>query len=118
MILLGVSMFIWTKTLQSDILLFLIEALGGTLTGVTFVFTGALGLSALIANGSSLKIGPQIRSITGTIRSILWATFTISIYQFSVIKGFPSPMLYFWGSFTVVEIYTSYRAILDVRYSK
>jgi len=115
LILLGISMLLWNKIFHGSILRILVGSIGGIGTAVVFVAVGLFGIAALIANGSSLKIGPHIRSVTAIIRAVIWMSFTLSMAEVSIAQGFPSPMVYFFGSFTMAELYISYRAVLDVR---
>jgi hypothetical protein len=115
MIMLGVSILIWPMVAQGSILRVLVLSIGDIATALAFVIIGITGIVALIANGSSLRIGPRLRAFSAIIRSILWLTFVLSMARVSINQGFPSPMVFFWSSFTGAEVYISYRAALDVR---
>lgn len=115
MIMLGVSILIWPMIAQGSILRVLVLNIGEIATALAFVAIGITGIVALIANGSSLRIGPRLRSFSAIVRSILWLTFVLSMARVSINQGFPSPMVFFWSSFTGAEVYISYRAALDVR---
>ena len=48
-----------------------------------FIIVGVVGMVALIANGSSLRIGPRLRSFSAIVRSVLWISFALSMtYSF------------------------------------
>jgi hypothetical protein len=111
----GIAILVWPKVAHGTILAVLVGAIGPILTALLFVATGLAGMAALIANGNSLRMGPHIRSITAIVRMVIWASFTLSMARVSVDQGFPSPMVFFFGVFTIAEAYTPYRAVLDVR---
>ena len=115
MMMLGVAMLFWPRVASGSILQIVVFSLGGIITALVFLGVGMSSLAALIANGHSMKIGPRIRTFSAIIRSMLWASFTMSMVRVSYDQGFPSPMVFIWGPFTVAEIYISYRAVLDVR---
>lgn len=115
MILLGVSMLLWHKIFHGSILRILVDSIGGITTAMALIIVGMLGIAALVANGSSLKIGPHIRSLSALTRAVLWTTFALSMGEVSVAQGFLSPMVFFWSSFAVTEMYICWRAALDVR---
>jgi hypothetical protein len=111
----GSAMILFPKMIDNSISQVLIQNLGGVITALLFVTVGLFGMAALIANGSSLKLGPHIRSITAIVRMAIWFSFVIAMIRISIIQGFPSPMVFFFGTLTLVEAYTPYRAVLDVR---
>lgn len=113
--ILGVAMLIWPAITHGSILHLLFNALGSVATALVFISTGLIGLVALVANGKSLRTGPRLRSLSAVVRSVLWLTFVLSMIRVSIAQGFPSPMVFFWTSFTVAEVYISFRAALDVR---
>jgi hypothetical protein len=115
MIMLGLAILIWPVISHGSILRLLVVLFGPMLTALTFIVIGFTGMVALIANGSSLRIGPRLRALSAIIRSILWISFALSMARVSIEQGFPSPMVFFWSSFTGAEVYISYRAALDVR---
>ena len=121
MIFLGVSILIWPAIAHGSILHVLVTSVGAVLpradiwTALIFIAVGITGIVALIANGSSLRVGPRLRSLSAVIRSVLWLTFTLSMIRVSIEQGFRSPMVFFWSSFIVTEVYISFRAALDVR---
>jgi hypothetical protein len=117
LIMLGLAMLIWPEIAHGSILKILVTFLGSVGTGLVFVWVGLVSVAALIANGNSLAIGPRLRSLSAVIRSVFWITFTLSMARVSIAQGFPSPMVFFWSSFTGAEIFTAYRAARDVRYS-
>lgn len=116
MISFGIAMLFFPKMAHGSILQILIAVFSGWVIGLIFLFDGALRITALIANGRSLQIGPRIRAWTAAVAAILWTTFTLSMVRVSLEQGFPSPMVFYWGFFTAAEIYISYRAMLDVRF--
>ena len=112
----GIAMLAFPRmATNGSILQVLVHSIGGTGAAILFVVVGLLGIAALVANGSSARLGPHIRSITAIVRAVLWASFTMSMVRVSVDQGFPSPMVFFWSFFTLAELYTPYRAVLDVR---
>lgn len=115
LITLGVAILIWPIIAHGSILQVLVGNIGAVATAILFIITGMIGIAALIINGRSLKIGPHVRSLTSIVRMVIWASFTLSMFRVSLIQGFPSPMVLFFGYFTIAEAYTPYRAILDVR---
>lgn len=115
MVSFGFAMLIVPKMLQGSILSILAAMFNSYMVGAIFLILGLLRMAALIANGRSMEIGPRIRSIVATICSALWMTFTLSMIRVSIDQHFPSPMVFFWGPFTLAEVYISYRAVLDVR---
>jgi hypothetical protein len=116
MIFLGVSILIWPAIAHGSILHVLVAGIGAVETALVFIAVGVTGIVALIANGSSMRVGPRLRSLSAVIRSVLWLTFTLSMARVSIEQGFPSPMSLFWSSFTGAEVYISFRAALDVRH--
>lgn len=115
LVTLGVAMLVWPKIAHGSILQVLVGNIGAIGAAVLFIITGVIGIAALIFNGRSLKIGPHARSLMAIIRMVIWASFTLSMFRVSVEQGFPSPMAFFFGYFTIAEAYTPYRAVLDVR---
>lgn len=115
LITLGVAILIWSKIANGSILQVLIGNVGAVGTALLFIVTGMVSITALVINGRSLKIGPHVRSIIAILRMVIWASFTLSMYRVSIDQGFPSPMAFFFGYFTIAEAYTPYRAVLDVR---
>lgn len=115
LITLGVAMLVWPKIAHGSILQVLVGNIGAIGAALLFIVTGLISIAALIVNGRSLKIGPHVRSIIAILRMVIWASFTLSMYRVSIEQGFPSPMVFFFGYFTIAEAYTPYRAVLDVR---
>jgi hypothetical protein len=113
----GIAMLIWPQISHGSILHLLLETIGDTTTALGFILTGIIGVVALIANGRSLCIGPRLRSLSAVVRSIIWLTFVLSMVRVSIAQDFPSPMIFFWSSFTGAEIFISFRAALDVRHN-
>lgn len=111
----GVTMLVWPKVSHGSILQVLVGNIGSFGTALLFVVSGLVGIAALIINGRSLKIGPHARSLIAIVRMVIWASFTLSMVRVSFDQGFPSPMVFFFGFFTIAEAYTPYRAVLDVR---
>ncbi len=113
----GFAMLISPRMLHGSILSILAAMFNSYVVGTIFLALGLLRMTALVANGRSMEIGPRIRSVVATICSALWTTFTLSMIRVSIDQGFPSPMVFFWGAFVLAEVYISYRAVLDVRSS-
>lgn len=116
MVVFGIAVLFFPRMAQGSILQILSAIFSSWGIGLIFLFDGALRITALIANGKSLQIGPRIRAWTAAVASILWTTFTLSMVRVSLEQGFPSPMVFYWGFFTTAEVYISYRAVLDVRF--
>lgn len=116
MIAFGIAMLFFPKMAHGSILQILTAVFSGWGIGLIFLSDGTLRITALIANGRSLQIGPRIRACTAAVAAILWTTFTLSMVRVSLEQGFPSPMVFYWGFFTAAEIYVSYRSTLDVRF--
>lgn len=112
---LGTAILIWPVIAHGSILRVLVSNIGPISTAFLFIVIGMIGIAALIINGRSLKIGPHARSLMAIIRMVIWASFTLSMFRISFEQGFPSPMVFFFGYFTIAEAYTPYRAVLDVR---
>lgn len=85
-----------------------------TLTQLVFV-VGCARLFALAINGYSDIIGPITRSVCAFMSALLWAQFSYALLVSGIERGMPSPELGFWISFTLAEIFVSYRAMMDVR---
>lgn len=115
LVLTGTSMLVWMRMIHGSILQVVIDVFGETAVALGFITIGLGGLAALIANGSSLWVGPWIRALSAALRAIIWSTFVLSMAKVSLVQGFPSPMVILFGIFTIVEVYISYRAVLDVR---
>lgn len=116
MIAFGIGMLFFPRMAHGSILQILFSVFNSFVIGVIFLTTGMARISALIANGNSLQIGPRVRAYAALISSVLWTTFTLSMARVSIEQGFPSPMVFYWGFFTAAEVYISYRAVLDVRF--
>lgn len=117
LVLQGVAILVWPKSAHGSILQVLVSNIGAVGTALLFIVIGLAGVAALVANGRSLRIGPQVRSFTAIGRMVIWASFTLAMYRISIEQEFPSPMVIFFGLVTVAETYTPYRAVLDVRNS-
>lgn len=115
LLLIGLAMLVWPVMSHGTILQILVGILGGQGTAIFFVIVGLCSGAALIANGQSLWIGPWTRSLGAAVRATIWTSFTLSMLRVSVEQGFPSPMVFFFGIFAIVEVFISYRAVLDVR---
>lgn len=116
MIAFGVAMLFFPRMANGSILQILTAVFNSYAIALIFLTIGVARISALIANGNSLQIGPRIRAYAAAVSSILWTTFTLSMARVSIEQGFPSPMVFYWGFFTAAEVYISYRAVLDVRF--
>jgi hypothetical protein len=112
---LGFSMLLFPRMLEGSIMTILAAMFNSYMVGTIFFALGLLRMAALIANGKSMEVGPRIRSVVATACSALWTMFTLSMIKVSIDQHFPSPMIYFFGPFTLAEVYISYRAVLDVR---
>lgn len=117
LITLGAAILIWPVIAHGSILNVLVSNFGSLAVAFIFIITGTVGIVALIVNGRSLKAGPHARSLMAIVRMVIWASFTLSMFRVSLNQGFPSPMVFFFGYFTLAEAYTPYRAVLDVRTS-
>jgi len=76
---------------------------------------GAFRCAALIANGSSMVIGPRVRAIGALCGAVIWVQFGMALIKLSVDQHFTSPGIPFWFMFTLAELRVVYRAVLDVR---
>lgn len=115
MLTFGGAMLAFPRMANGSILQILSYFLPSFALAFLFLNLGLLRIAALIANGNSMWIGPRIRSFVAAITAVLWTTFTLSMVRVSFEQGFPSPMVFYWGVFTLAEIYVAYRAALDVR---
>jgi len=81
------------------------------------IFFGSLRIAALVANGRSTVYGPHARAIGAIAGAVLWAQFDISII-YSLKHGSDSPpvAMAFWFVFIFGELYSAYRAAIDIRY--
>lgn len=111
----GMAMLVWPIIAHGSILQVLVHSIGTAGVTITFIVIGLLGMAALVANGASVKTGPHIRSITAIVRAVIWTSFVLSMVQVSIEQGFPSPMVIWFAYIMLAELYTSYRAVLDVR---
>lgn len=115
MIELGIAILTWPRIAYGSILQVTLQYIPAPAVAFVFLVVGMSRMAALIANGNSLRIGPRIRSWCAIMTAVLWAQFAFSMGRVSIEQGFPSPMVFFWASFTFAEIYIAYRAVLDVR---
>ena len=115
LVLVGFAILIWPEVSHGSILQILVVSISGVGTGILFITVGVFSIVALVANGRSLHYGPRIRAVSAVIRSVIWMTFTLSMVRVSVNQGFPSPMVFFFGVFTLTELFIAWRAVLDVR---
>ena len=113
--LLGLFIFIWPNTINSPALQLLAWLLPPWLVGIMLITCGVICINALIINGKSSIIGPRIRSWTALLRAMLLLQFGLSALQSSFVQGFPYTVVPFWFLMAFAELWTSYRAVLDVR---
>ena len=116
LVMFGISILVWPAVANGSILHIVVDGIGAHATALLLLSLGLVGIVALVANGNSLKVGPHIRSISAALRAVLWASFVMSTLGVSVDQGFSSPVVYFFASFTVADLYITYRAVLDVRH--
>jgi hypothetical protein len=111
----GIGLLLMPTMAKGSIIRLLVGLVGWPAVGVIFFVVGVLSISALIANGNSLSVGPRVRSVCAICRSVLWGEFALSMVQISLIEQHLSPMVIFFSVFTASEFYVAYRAVLDVR---
>jgi hypothetical protein len=117
MIGLAIEVFYFPKVLEAVSFETLVNLMPGKYIGWFILFFGIVRLGALIANGRSVVHGPRIRAIAAIAGAVLWAQFSFSIIVNMDNYPLPSPTpnLPFWLSFIFAEIYSAYRAAIDVR---
>lgn len=118
MVLLAVEIFIWPVTLKASAFQWAAQVINSEFIGAVLFCAGWFRCLALIANGSSLAIGPRIRAIGALCGAVVWFQFGLALVVLSVEQNFPSPGIPFWFMFTLAELRITYRAVLDVRTSR
>lgn len=115
MVLLALEIFIWPFTLNASAFQWATMVMNSEFIGVVLFCAGWFRCLALIANGSSLTIGPRVRAIGALCGAVVWFQFGLALLKLSVDQNFPSPGIPFWFMFTIAELRITYRAVLDVR---
>jgi len=115
MILLSVEIFIWPETLKASAFQWITLVLNTEIVGIVLIGAGIFRCSALVANGSSMVIGPRVRAIGALAGAAIWVQFGMALVKLSIDQNFPSPGIPFWFMFTLAELRVVYRAVLDVR---
>lgn len=111
MVFLAIEIFIWPET-------WAVQVINPEFVGVTLFIAGSVRYMALIANGSSLALGPRARAVGAVIGASIWVQFGTALLKLSMDQHFASPGIPFWYMFTVAELRIAYRAVLDVRTSR
>lgn len=114
-VILGFMLLAWPKITTAPAFHLFAWALPSEAIALSLIVSGFACIAALLANGSSLEIGPRVRSWSALLRGVLWLQFAISTLQASLEQGFPFTVQPFWFTFAVAEIWVAYRAVLDVR---
>jgi hypothetical protein len=115
MVLLAVEILIWPDTLQASAFQWVVQVMPVDFVWVALLLAGWFRVLALVANGSSLVIGPRVRSIGALVGAVIWIQFGAALVKLSIDQHFASPGIPFWFMFTVAELRITYRAVLDVR---
>lgn len=118
MVLLAVEIFVWPVTLKASAFQWATLVMNTEFVGFIMFGAGLFRLMALVANGSSLAIGPRVRAIGALVGAVMWVQFGLALLKLSVDQNFPSPGIPFWFMFTLAELRITYRAVLDVRTSR
>lgn len=118
MVLLALEIFIWPVTLKASAFQWVTLVINSQFIGVVLFFAGWFRVLALVANGSSLAIGPRVRAVGALFGAVIWFQFGLALVYLSVEQNFPSPGVPFWFMFTLAELRITYRAVLDVRTSR
>lgn len=117
MLLVSAEIFVWPETLKASAFQWITRVMSPDFIGVTLLIAGLMRTFALIANGSSLSMGPRLRSVGAIAGAVMWVQFGIALVKLSTEQHFPSPGIPFWFMFTLAELRIAYRAVLDVRIS-
>lgn len=113
---LAVEILVWPDTVQASAFRWSTLAWGhSVLMGIVFLVVSVSRLVALAFNGRSEFVGPLTRSIMAGVSAVMWAQFALALFLLGMAQGLPSPGLPFWVMFSLAEIYTAYRAMIDVR---
>lgn len=115
MVMLAVEIFVWPDTLRASAFQWALQLMSADFVGVVMFCAGWFRILALIANGSSLVIGPRVRAVAAIVGAVMWVQFGTALVKLSVEQDFPSPGIPFWYMFTIAELRIAYRAVLDVR---
>lgn len=115
MVILAIEIFVWPETLNASAFQWVTKVMSRDFVGIVVFIAGWFRCLALIANGSSLVIGPRVRAIAAIAGAVIWVQFGTALVKLSVEQHFPSPGIPFWYMFTVAELRIAYRAVLDVR---
>jgi hypothetical protein len=115
MVILAVEIFVWPVTLKASAFQWAVLVMNSELVGVVLFFAGWFRCLALVANGSSMAIGPRVRAVGALCGAVVWFQFGLALVKLSVDQNFPSPGIPFWFMFTLAELRITYRAVLDVR---
>lgn len=115
MVLLGLEILLWPETLQASAFQWFTMLVNAEFCGVLMLLSGGFRCLALIANGSSMVIGPRVRAAGALCGAVIWVQFGTALVKLSVDQHFPSPGIPFWYMFTIAELRIAYRAVLDVR---
>lgn len=115
MIGLAIEVFIWPQTLEESAFQWMVVVVNPKFIGAILLIGGSVRIVALILNGVSLSLGPRLRSVCAIVGAMLWIQFGTALVKLSIDQGFASPGIPFWYTFTLAELYVTYRAALDVR---
>jgi hypothetical protein len=115
MVILAIEIFAWPETLKESAFQWATMVMNTEFVGVVMFGAGWFRCWALIANGSSMAIGPRVRAIGALVGAVLWFQFGLALAKHSIDQGIPSPGIPFWFMFTLAELRITYRAVLDVR---
>ncbi len=111
----SVLVFVWPRSVQTGAFQSLSKIMSPTNTGVYLLVVGVFGTCALAMNGSSLVIGPFIRSVCAVLRALMWTQFMYSLFILGMSRDAPSLITPFWFFAACGELYVAYRAMIDVR---
>ncbi len=117
MVLLAVQTFIWPQTMAQSAFYWMVSFIPDGFVGLFLLGIGVCRISALIANGRSMKFGPRVRAVGALAGAVMWSQFCLALAMPFLWSGRPepSPGIPFWFMFTLAELYSAYRAAGDVR---
>jgi hypothetical protein len=115
MVLLAIEIFVWPETLKASAFQWAVQLINPEFVGAVLLIAGWFRCLALIANGSSIAIGPRVRAIGAIVGAVIWVQFGTALVKLSIEQQFASPGIPFWYMFTLAELRIAYRAVLDVR---
>ncbi len=118
MVFLSVEIFVWPDTLKASAFRWVLQVMSEDFIGVVLLGAGVFRCAALVANGSSMVIGPRVRAIGALCGAVIWVQFGMALIKLSIDQHFASPGIPFWFMFTLAELRVVYRAVLDVRTSR